>query len=239
MYLSCLLIEVGENPDRPRPGRTWLSRPYRVHQRLSMAFPSHELKTDDPSFLKPFDTGGFQHVHARRTNQEAFLFRIDPLLGGRAMVVVQSATEPDWDYAFQNASHLLAAIPEVKPFAPRFEALQKMQFRLRANPTRRDKSTGKRQGILTQEKQEDWLRRKGELGGFVPLSTEVVAEHFRRQTLTGQNDAETRLSHFSVKYEGVLQVTDPEAFLRSIITGIGSAKGFGFGLLSVAPLRGG
>ncbi len=40
MYLSSLLIDVGDNPDRPRPGRLWLRNLYHVHQRLCMAFPS-------------------------------------------------------------------------------------------------------------------------------------------------------------------------------------------------------
>lgn len=40
----------------------------------------------------------------------------------------------------------------------------------------------------------------------------------------------------SALLEGTLRVTDPEAFLNTIKTGIGSAKAFGFGLLSVAPM---
>ena len=48
MYLSCLLIDVGDNPDRPRPGRLWLRNLYHVHQRLCMAFPSaRKTRTSD------------------------------------------------------------------------------------------------------------------------------------------------------------------------------------------------
>ena len=50
MYLSCLLIDVGDDPDRPRPGRTWLRNIYHVHQRLCMAFPSRERMEADPPF---------------------------------------------------------------------------------------------------------------------------------------------------------------------------------------------
>jgi CRISPR system Cascade subunit CasE len=37
-----------------------------------------------------------------------------------------------------------------------------------------------------------------------------------------------------VRYEGILQVTDCARFLAALAAGIGPAKGFGFGLLSVA-----
>jgi CRISPR system Cascade subunit CasE len=37
------------------------------------------------------------------------------------------------------------------------------------------------------------------------------------------------------EYEGILETTDTENFRNTIITGIGSAKAFGFGLLSLAP----
>ena len=42
----------------------------------------------------------------------------------------------------------------------------------------------------------------------------------------------------AVRFEGVLEVTDPTAFCKTVENGIGSGKGFGFGLLSVAPLGG-
>ncbi len=239
MYLSCLMIDLGNNPDRPRPGRLWLRKPYRVHQRLCMAFPSAEQKTGDPLFLKPFDLDGFQHVHALRTREQSFLFRIDPLTGGRAMIVVQSALKPDWDYAFQNASHLLAARPEVRLLDANFHMHQHMLFRLRANPTRRDKETRKRQGVLTEEKQREWLQRKGRAGGFEPVSVTVIDESFHRDFRTSEDGDRERMSHLVVRYDGVLKVTDPAAFRETIVTGVGSAKGFGFGLLSVAPLRDG
>ena len=42
------------------------------------------------------------------------------------------------------------------------------------------------------------------------------------------------MTHQAVRFEGVLQVVDPVAFQQTLRCGIGSAKGFGFGLLSLA-----
>ncbi|MCP4644356.1 MAG: type I-E CRISPR-associated protein Cas6/Cse3/CasE, partial [bacterium] len=39
----------------------------------------------------------------------------------------------------------------------------------------------------------------------------------------------------SVRFEGRLRVTEPEQFREILAAGMGSAKAYGFGLLSVAP----
>ncbi|HRR82746.1 MAG TPA: type I-E CRISPR-associated protein Cas6/Cse3/CasE, partial [Planctomycetota bacterium] len=135
MYLSCLLIDVGTNPDRPRPGRLWLRNLYRVHQRLCMAFPSADRKRDDPQFLQPHAPGDFaqHHVHTKRSSDCGFLFRIDPQPGANPVIVVQSADRPDWEYAFHNARHFLAAPPEPTPYNPQLLTGQVFQFRLLPN----------------------------------------------------------------------------------------------------------
>jgi CRISPR system Cascade subunit CasE len=42
------------------------------------------------------------------------------------------------------------------------------------------------------------------------------------------------LTHHAVRFDGLLVVTDPERLRHALRAGIGSAKGFGFGLLSLA-----
>jgi CRISPR-associated protein Cas6/Cse3/CasE subtype I-E len=42
----------------------------------------------------------------------------------------------------------------------------------------------------------------------------------------------------AARFDGTLQVTDTDTFLKAVENGIGPAKGFGFGLLSLAPARG-
>ncbi len=93
MYHSHLLINVGDNPDRPDWNicRRWLRNLYRVHQRLCMAFPAdspaeHERES---AYCRPYDHANFPHqldlptesansdVHHPRTTGNGFLFRID------------------------------------------------------------------------------------------------------------------------------------------------------------------
>jgi CRISPR system Cascade subunit CasE len=42
------------------------------------------------------------------------------------------------------------------------------------------------------------------------------------------------LTHFAVCFEGVIEVTEPDLMCRTVSAGIGPAKAFGFGLLSLA-----
>ena len=65
MFLSCLLINIGDNPDREDwKNRNWLRNRYRVHQRLCMAFPSAEQRKQDPEFLMPYEPYGFMDPQA-------------------------------------------------------------------------------------------------------------------------------------------------------------------------------
>jgi CRISPR system Cascade subunit CasE len=241
MYLSCLLIDVGTDPDRPRPGRLWLRNLYHVHQRLCMAFPSASRKTDDADFLRPFKSEDFEpHVHVVRGPDAGFLFGIDPQAGGRVMVVVRSAAKPDWEYAFHNAAYLLAAPPEVKSFDPCFAKEQHLRFRLVANPTRKidtksgpdgRRRNGKRVAVPPAQF-EEWLARRADAAGFCIAegSTALQPAYLyvnKTRSVSGQ-----RLR--SVRYDGILTVTDPIRFREALVRGIGPGKAFGFGLLSVA-----
>jgi len=238
MYLSTLLINVGLDPDRPRPGRLWLRNLYRVHQRLCMAFPSASRKADDPDFLKPFDPQDFGNgqVHVARKTDAGFLFRIDPHPAGRVVIVVQSTANPDWDYAFHNADYLLAD-RQVREFDPLLScrAGATWQFRLRANPT--VKREDNRHALLSEDQQTAWLRRKADLGGFEILSVTASRDGPRAARKTDYDAAEPtehRITLFAVRFDGLLKVTDDKEFLKSLCCGIGPAKAFGFGLLSLA-----
>ncbi len=250
MFLSLLKIDLGDNPDRPRPGRLWLRNLYRVHQRLCMAFPSASRKSDDEHFLKPFKPEDFAHgqVHVNRGRQAGFLFRIEPQPGGGVAILVQSAVKPDWAYAFHNAGYLLAASPEVRSFDPCFAEGQHLRFRLMANPTKRfsrnsrekdgkpvaEKWVGKRVPVPTDQLYQ-WLARRAGPAGFSVEEDSTTFQAGYVYVNKTPNDKGQRLR--SVRYDGTLGVSDPARFQETLVHGIGPGKAFGFGLLSVAPVN--
>lgn len=88
----------------------------------------------------------------------------------------------------------------------------------------------------------DWIERKAEPSGF---SLENVAvqpgyAYFKKPEAQEKQQRERQREDTgrrrSVRYDGVLVVTDPARFRETLIRGIGSGKAFGFGLLSVAAL---
>jgi len=122
---------------------------------------------------------------------------------------------------------------------------QRFRFRLRANPcvTR----NGKRLGLFIVEEQERWIERKGLQHGFslpIIISTEDAEFSKKRvnvgicqeQMLRGNQHSGNAVRIFSVLYDGILRVTDPDRFKDALQTGIGHGKVMGLGLLSVMPI---
>jgi len=241
MHLSCLLVDTGVDPDRVRPGRAWLRNAYRVHQRLCMAFPSKERVEADAAFLRPFDLGDFArgHVHVPRDHRAGFLYRVDPLPGGRAAVLVQSSLEPDWEYAFNNAAHLLAAPPKVRTLEPSFAKGRALRFRLLANAVKRlpSKDPG-RDGprvpvAATREAMSEWLGARARRCGFAISALDAVEPGWISWSKEAGSGSVVRIR--TVLFEGTLQVRDEDAFAGAVASGIGPSKAYGCGLLSVAP----
>ncbi|HEY9167071.1 MAG TPA: type I-E CRISPR-associated protein Cas6/Cse3/CasE [Candidatus Kryptonia bacterium] len=151
----------------------------------------------------------------------------------------------------------------IKEISPSFLSHRYYAFDLRANPTkcvdqrgpdgnkilRSDgkRTKGKRVPLVKREELRVWLLRKAEIrchderaGVDIPSGFRIVEEqpleispmlenHFRRK-----DDA---AYHGAVQFRGILEVTDREKFMESYQSGIGSAKGFGFGLLLLAPIQ--
>lgn len=123
-------------------------------------------------------------------------------------------------------------------------------FDLRANPTRAvvQRETngkpilnakgkiqrGKRIPLVHNTDLRRWLERKASMGGFrivdsVPLEIGPMVENYFSQK---GNSA----YHGSVQFRGVLEVTNRDTFQKTYQLGIGGAKGFGYGLLLLAPV---
>ena len=217
MFLSRLTL----NP-RNRQVRSELARPYEMHITLLKAFPQEGVN------------------HPRSSNDAlGVLFRVDQHPQTNLLtVIVQSQVEPKWfalaeQHDGRGEPYLLGQA-ETKSIELAFTSGQQLLFRLRANPTKRlsagKGSQGKRVGLYDVAEQEAWLNRKATQHGFV-IASALPSQQQR------SDDSARQLKFLSVQFDGILQVTDPAAFLTAIQAGIGSGKAFGFGLLSVAPVR--
>jgi CRISPR system Cascade subunit CasE len=210
MYLSRLMF----NPRDPAAVRA-LSDAYALHQLILSAFPHRE-------------DGGPGRV----------LFRTEASANcGAPQVLVQSEKEPGWS----RLERALLLRIESKKVSIKVARGQRLRFRLRANPTVRrqalpategkPEAAHKRIGVYGEEAQRRWLDGKAEKHGFRVLESRVADRGFVLSHKPGQREP---LRHLCVEFDGILEVTDSGRFSPALQTGIGSGKGFGFGLLSVA-----
>lgn len=154
-------------------------------------------------------------------------------------LVVQSLADPRWERLPEG--YVLEA--EYKRADSVLDAAQPgrwLRFRLVANPSRKTETVrpgeeaprnSRRVALTGDDERLDWLIRRGEAGGF------AVGHDLRIDPLRPFEEAGRRRDRIyvrSARYEGVLRVTDAERFRTSLREGIGPAKAYGCGLLSIA-----
>lgn len=224
MYLTRIHLNL-----RCREVRRDLADPYQLHSTLCRAFCPQGQKCPPGEFL----------------------WRLEPECESTLFprVLVQSRSIPNWS-GIGIQDWLTDADPEIDlKTRLDLDALgsgQCFRYRLRANPclTR----NGKRLGLLRQEDQEAWLVRKGEQHGFsLPqLSAFDLSELPKKridvrisqeQFFRGKQHSGNTIRVFSVLYDGILTVAEPEKFKDTLQTGIGHGKVMGLGLLSVVPIK--
>jgi CRISPR system Cascade subunit CasE len=210
----------------------------------------------------------FGHVDAGNARAAlGVLYRIEnDVRTGAMTLLVQSTERPKWgrlptQYLLETDG---AENPACKAIGERYAVIEtgmSFRFRLRANPTRKietktgadgKKRNGKRVEIRDEEKQLEWLERKGVQHGFQIRGVRTIDEnksigkHVLQHATSVAADAASlfddvdkqarppRLTFASVLFEGELMVTNKEVFTDALKHGIGSGKAYGFGLLSIA-----
>lgn len=177
------------------------------------------------------------------------LFRVDKGRDGGALLVLQSSLRPDLAKLpigyFLDASddRLFSLGWSTNPLVETLDHSaategQRFAFRLRANVTKKigtktaedgKRRNGKRVPLRGDVERLTWLERKAAKGGFSIVDARVQEEgtaHGRR------GDATVTLA--GARFDGLLQVVDPTLFHAALENGIGPAKAYGFGLLSLA-----
>jgi CRISPR system Cascade subunit CasE len=207
MYLSKL--QLNAQPGCPAVLRD-LANPHDLHRTIMRAFPDRS-------------DGGPGRV----------LFRLEPNRNRSIPVVlVQSEKQPDWSALDELEGYLIAA--DTAELTPVFAVGQKLRFRLRANPT--VKREGKRHALLKESDQLDWLTRKAAAAGFQLIGVVTARQGKSPSRKTDTENNRHRVTHYAVDFEGFLEVKGTEKLQNALASGIGPAKAFGFGMLSLAKV---
>lgn len=153
-----------------------------------------------------------------------FLFRVNPGKKGEpSHVLMQSAIPPTRAVLPQGCSLL-----RTKGVSPSFREGQILRFFVCANPTKRLNQARCRVPLIDETELIDWLAGKLNEGAKLE-EAQVFSKsilYFRKDNQPGKI--------VTVTFSGVLLVRSPEKLLNLVQKGIGPAKSFGCGLLSLA-----
>jgi CRISPR system Cascade subunit CasE len=205
MYLSKLVLN-----EREKAIYGDLGNAHKLHQRIMQGFPDESV--DNPR----------QQWH--------ILYRQEP---DSLIILVQSAIEPDWSRL--PIDYLLSSdFKQLNWDAKQFSIGNLYQFRLKANPSKRDKETRKTIGMFRREDQIAWLERKSAQHGFQTTGIDVIPVP---KTYGTKAKGTKPIQIHSVIFQGILQVTDSSSFVQCLREGIGRGRSYGCGLLSIAKFN--
>ena len=228
MYISRIAL----NPARLE-AKKLLASPACMHSAVEHAFPPSSPRNDSDGRI---------------------LWRVDMLKESHQVwLYVVSPDKPDFSHVVEQAGWPLHPEWETRDYEPllgRIALGQHWAFRLRANPARKVKKDrgrrenpaviGKIMGEVTAEQQLKWLSDRAMQYGF---SIDRAGDDLQCQV---KNRRKERFHHGTgivtlntAQFDGNLTVTDAELFRKALTHGIGRAKGFGCGLLTVAPIHAG
>lgn len=169
-------------------------------------------------------------------------------------LLVLTRSEPSWEHIVEQAGWSAgAAAGLVRDLAPVLDMAvrgREFGFKVRANPVMSVKPSGRehvdgpvrgvRRPHMTAGHQLEWFLTRAREGrwGFAigpedaPGVQLVARERVRFARVSGRPPVTLSRATF----EGRLQVTDPEVFRQTLLDGIGPAKAYGCGLLTVAAI---
>ncbi|MFB7296466.1 type I-E CRISPR-associated protein Cas6/Cse3/CasE [Streptomyces rubiginosohelvolus] len=251
MYLTRFRVNTGRSD-----ARHLLGSPHRVHGAVNCSFPTPPSRDGSgPRVLWRVDRNG---------TSETLLYIVSPSRPDLTHLVEQAgwpaSDEPGWK-TFAYADFLTALHPgDTWGFRLTANPVHNIrhQYVGEGEPT-------KRAAHRTPRHQMRWLLERQEKSGFeivqkpedrrlLPVGDEyelVVRDQtplrFRRPLKEREKQAQTArragrsgggdVQITKVTFDGRLRITDPDAFRRTLTQGLGKAKAYGCGLMTLAPLR--
>lgn len=233
--------------------RAMLSDPHKMHAAVAACFPPQRGDSDAESI------GRVLWRVDRLSEGGSVLFITSP--GKPSLVGLDKQIGwPDLDRQWETRSYdrFLASLKEGQRWAFRLVANPVVS----RSKIKNDRGESKRIGHLTELQQAAWLIGKeayrgletpvpelfqkaessrAERNGFsiaidgklgIP---QLVVSDSRKISFAG--GGKRRISLVTARYDGVLEVTDGDLLRRALVNGIGHAKGFGCGMMTLAPAR--
>lgn len=187
--------------------------------------------------------------------QPRVLWRLDADQPHRPALWIVSPFKPDLSHLAEQAGWPASDAPmwETRSYEPllnRLDGGQRYAFRLTANPTRtlppkQHGARGQRVEHVTVAHQVEWLATQAGKAGFriLPATAHLPGTDEPALQLQLRDRGKNRFTKTGhqgpitiarVTYDGLLEVTDAAALRRALTTGLGRARAYGCGLLTLS-----
>jgi CRISPR system Cascade subunit CasE len=195
---------------RLKKARSFMSNPQVAHAALKSCFPADEQK---------------------------LLWRIDRL-GHSVYVLVVSEAKPDFTHMSEQFGWLnnKGETIEYDTLFARLKHGDRYKFKLRGNPVAR--TDGKARALIEDDECRGWLLRQAATHGFSLSDPDffIAGREVMEFKKTDLNDKPYNVTINAVTFEGVLTITDVEKFVDALKSGVGRAKTYGCGMLTIVKL---
>lgn len=167
------------------------------------------------------------------------LWRLDGAGSPSPTLYLVSKSAPDLTHLVEQAGWPTQPCVDQANYQPFLDKLadgQQWRFRLRANPTHRasDDPAKRIMAHVTAQQQLEWLTKRASASGFsIGSPTDPTATVVEREVLRFYRD-KNRVTLGVATFEGLLTVTSADEIRRVLTEGIGRAKGYGCGLMTLA-----
>lgn len=110
-------------------------------------------------------------------------------------------------------------------------------FMLRGNVTKTKKFEQRTHKVPIKDYQGQlqWLEKKGKNSGFELIGLPTIEKEYNH--LYRDKEKGNKATFYGLDFTGRLRVTNTEKFRKALCEGIGRARSFGFGLLTIAPIN--
>lgn len=166
-------------------------------------------------------------------HQAGVLYRLEHTRAG-ARLLVQTRTQPELDRL--PAPYHDAHTRELDPLLDTLRPGLTVAYRLAANTCKRlGRHAGPREGkavALTGPDADQWWTTRAPRCGL-RLHT-VVSRPIPAHS--GWREGTGRLRHAVTQFDGIATIADPTPLREALLGGVGRARSYGCGLLSIAPL---
>lgn len=201
---------------------------------------------------------------SRQPVNERVLWRLERREPYRAELLVLTQSLPTWGHLIEQAGCPVTgdAEPLVRAYDPLLDLMvdgQEFAFRLRANPVMSTRSPanpspmqrahlasarprGVRVAHRTVAQQLEWFMHRAPKWGFRILGSDespalqIVGRDRLVFSRPNHKPGRTRVVLQTATFEGYLQVSDGSAARASLLGGVGPARAYGCGLITLAPL---